>query len=638
MVCKQLTGPVLIYLPQDKLEAGATIAPVIIASDKTHLSTFSGDKKAWPVYLTLGNINKSTRRKPSARATVLLGYIPVTKLECFTKVKRAQAGYQVFHDCMAKLLAPLQAAGREGTDILCADGLIRHVFPILAAYVADHPEQCLVACTGEKRCPRCVAGYHNIGEPLQSAWRDQTSTIKAMTDKARGISSIQFEAQGLRGVKPFWENLPYCDIFSSFTPDILHQLHKGVFKDHIVAWATECLNGGPNEVDQRFCTMPPGNELRHFKKGISLVSQWTGTEYKNMEKVFLGVLAGQAEPGLIRVVRATLDFIYYAHFQSHTMDSLQHLDAAWIAFHQNKHYFLDKKIRTHFNIPKIHSMEHYIASIISRGSADGYNSEHPERLHIDFVKVAYRASNKREYIQQMTVWLRRRDACHRFSQYLNWASPIESTHHKIDPCHDDDDDDDQDNNNDYHSNDQNNYSDQALGSSYSIAQTSPFTLPISTIVSEFGALNFIHCLSDFLRSSSSTSACIPPLRPDLKLPVFKQFTIHIQPVPQVTQDVTRDVVHARRGVPRNGLTAAKSSRFDPVLAREQARTYDNDSSHCDVLQGQSPFTSKFIDINTCVCVMQDCLLLMCASSSVSLASLARLVSRLLTSNGLLHLV
>lgn len=35
---------------------GATIAAVILATDKTQLSRFSGDKQAWPVYLTIGNI------------------------------------------------------------------------------------------------------------------------------------------------------------------------------------------------------------------------------------------------------------------------------------------------------------------------------------------------------------------------------------------------------------------------------------------------------------------------------------------------------------------------------------------------------------------------------------------------------
>ncbi|KIK15871.1 hypothetical protein PISMIDRAFT_16209 [Pisolithus microcarpus 441] len=46
---------------QGKLPAGATVAPVILSSDKTSLSVFSGDKKAWPVYLTIGNISKDIR-------------------------------------------------------------------------------------------------------------------------------------------------------------------------------------------------------------------------------------------------------------------------------------------------------------------------------------------------------------------------------------------------------------------------------------------------------------------------------------------------------------------------------------------------------------------------------------------------
>jgi hypothetical protein len=323
---------------------------------------------------------------------------------------------------MRSLLDPLKAAGRNGVHMVCADGFIRHVFPILSAYVADYPEQCLVACNNENRCPRCLVGSHHLGEAVQSVWRDRDAVLQAMSEASHGINR-EFDLQGLRPNDPFWRDLPHCDIFSCFMPDLLHQLHKGVFKDHIVKWATKCAAGGKDKIDQRFKAMTPGTNLRHFKKGISLISQWTGTEYKNMEKVFLGVLAGQAEPGLIRVICATLDFIYYAHFEYHTMDSLTKLEEAWVAFHRNKQYFVDKSVRTHFNIPKIHSMQHYIAAIISRGSADGYSTESPKRLHIDFAKSAYRASNKKNYIKQMTKWLTRQESCHRFANYLQWTVP-----------------------------------------------------------------------------------------------------------------------------------------------------------------------------------------------------------------------
>jgi hypothetical protein len=53
------------------------IVPLLGSSDQTHLTTYSGDKKEWPVYLSLGNINPIIRSMPPNLATILVAHLPV---------------------------------------------------------------------------------------------------------------------------------------------------------------------------------------------------------------------------------------------------------------------------------------------------------------------------------------------------------------------------------------------------------------------------------------------------------------------------------------------------------------------------------------------------------------------------------
>lgn len=65
---------------QQKIPKGSVATPIIHASNKTRLSQFRGNKQAWPVYLTIGNISENLYHQPSAHAAVLIGYLPVAKL------------------------------------------------------------------------------------------------------------------------------------------------------------------------------------------------------------------------------------------------------------------------------------------------------------------------------------------------------------------------------------------------------------------------------------------------------------------------------------------------------------------------------------------------------------------------------
>ncbi|EGO04401.1 hypothetical protein SERLA73DRAFT_38076, partial [Serpula lacrymans var. lacrymans S7.3] len=136
---------------------GMIVSPVIIATDKTQLTQFSGNKSAYPVYLTLGNIPSSIRRKPSQHTCVLIGYLSVNKLVkkgLTTKEKTARV-QRLFHASVRMILEPLIEAGRKGMEVTGGDGAVRKIHAILACYVANYPEQCLVTCSKYGTCPKC---------------------------------------------------------------------------------------------------------------------------------------------------------------------------------------------------------------------------------------------------------------------------------------------------------------------------------------------------------------------------------------------------------------------------------------------------------------------------------------------------
>ena len=410
----------------ERQRPGATVVPVIISSDKTQLTLFRG-KSAYPVYLTIGNVPKATRRKPSRRAQMLLAYIPTTKFEGIANnAGRRRAIANLYHGCMQVILGPIATVGEIGLEMMSGDGIWRRCHPILASFVGDYPEQVLVTCTYGGRCPKCLVPPDKLGSfvrfPLRDYEKAQDTYLLADGDTHRFHAACR-EAGQKPVFHPFWESLPLANIFISITPDVLHQLLQGVFK-HLIAWLLEAF--GPAEIDARCRSLPPNHHISTFAKGISRLSRVTGKEHKNMSRIVLGLVMGlplpngQVSPRLISFVRALLDFLYLAQFPSHSSTSISRLEDSLSRFHNNKDIFLDLGVREHFNLPKIHSLIHFSPSIRLFGTTDNYNTEQTERLHIDLTKDAYRATNRKDEYDQMTTWLERREKVQVHSSFIEW--------------------------------------------------------------------------------------------------------------------------------------------------------------------------------------------------------------------------
>lgn len=411
---------------------GATVVPLLVSTDKTQLTLFR-NKSAYPVYLTIGNIPKEIRRKPSARAYILLGYLPTTRLENVTnKAARRRMLGNLYHSCMGEILKPLQDCGENGVFIATADGQQRRMHLILAAFIGDYPEQVLTACVYSGDCPTCSAsrgkpGYSDNPQSSSSQLRDLDHILSVLDSFETYASGFLQSCKSSRikpVASPFWRNLPYLNIYQSITPDVLHQLYQGLIK-HLVGWLINVF--GPLEIDARCRRLPLNHNIRAFAKGISSLNQISGKEHDQIAQILIGLIVDLQLPNkisplrLVRSVRALLDFLYLAQYPVHTDDTLKLLESALKRFHDNKSIFVDLGIRTNFDLPKLHFAAHYVSKIKLFGTTDNFNTEYTERLHIDLAKDAYRATNHKDEFLQMTIWLERWEKVQRHEQFLEWC-------------------------------------------------------------------------------------------------------------------------------------------------------------------------------------------------------------------------
>src|SRR5258708_965227 len=91
-----------------RLANRSTILGIILVSDHTHLTNFTGDKKMHTVYLSIGNISKDVCQKHNSHALLLVTKIPISKFlkTQFSEPKTEQESmhgilsHTLFHVCM----------------------------------------------------------------------------------------------------------------------------------------------------------------------------------------------------------------------------------------------------------------------------------------------------------------------------------------------------------------------------------------------------------------------------------------------------------------------------------------------------------------------------------------------------------
>ncbi|KAI6144394.1 hypothetical protein BKA82DRAFT_29322 [Pisolithus tinctorius] len=398
---------------QVQLPQGATIVPIIIASDKTPVTRHTGGLEMHPVFITIGNIQSDVRMQASSHAWHCIAFMPVPVFEVHPDFQTILTS-RLFHRCMDIVFASLKTVTSD------------------VAYIADLPEQQLVTCVAKNASPITTAVLSDFGDSVPQNPRTGSYTLQQIVDlcthtQAWNIPSFQkaAKAEKLLGVHhPFWRDWKFADPAHFLVGEILHTCHKFFF-DHVLKWSKEAA--GDHLLDTQYKIQHKRVGVRHFASGVSHVKQMMGRDHRDIERTIVPMLDGAVPPLFVYAVRSMVEFIYRAQQPIHTHSSIASMTAALQAFHATKHAILDVGARRgakgsmdNFNIPKLELMHTFACHIKENGALIQYTADVTERLLITHCKTPFEQTNRRSntFVDQVVELLNREETIRSFDLYI----------------------------------------------------------------------------------------------------------------------------------------------------------------------------------------------------------------------------
>ncbi|KAG1856780.1 hypothetical protein F4604DRAFT_1931785 [Suillus subluteus] len=388
---------------QEDLPDGATLLGVVLSSDKTKVSNLAGNRYAHPLLITLANIDPDVRAKGSLQAYIPLALLPVAKFIHRVKRMHGVLADQLLHQCIDIVIEPLKQAARLGIMMSDPAGFSRYCFTPLVAYIADTPEELVVACITMNASPVTMATCTNFGDPDHHPLCKGSSTLANIRKVVTSVSPSDLVAffeeckqYHLNGVpRPFWMDWVTADPSYFLMPE-----------SSIIFTKCSLTMTVPG-----MCT-----GYRTFKEGISNLKQTSGRDHHNIQRYIVGIIAGAAPTQFIMAIRTLLEFRYLAQAPQFSNKLLMELDSCLQLFHKHKQGIIDAGARRgkdggvkSWVIPKLELLQGVVPSIRSLGILTQRSADPTEHAHITIVKVPARAGNNHDYDAQVCCHLDCRD-------------------------------------------------------------------------------------------------------------------------------------------------------------------------------------------------------------------------------------
>ncbi|GJP49591.1 hypothetical protein CLOM_g8778, partial [Closterium sp. NIES-68] len=305
------------------------VLAIILFSDQTNLS-YNGRQSAHPFVMSMGNIPEWARWLEGG--TELVGLLPniPPDLKPEEKTRAFQQAADIFIEPLRRL-SKLKGGGLEVED---SAGVCYRAFPLLYAYVTDHPESCKVTCTmacnSFRPCSICLAEKPRLAEVedpiVLRTVRDQGRLYKQMESATtkKKLSALR-TTYSTHFVKGFWLHAMKC-LVKKLTPSerkILlerYKLLKAITPASLLrlpqAWVyfTTTANFSASEHRAMMQVLPLIIDLPervHIRRAIVRIADW----YKEFIRAEY-----HTDASLIRMETATVVMVKALEYSSNTYE------------------------------------------------------------------------------------------------------------------------------------------------------------------------------------------------------------------------------------------------------------------------------------------------------------------------------
>jgi len=262
------------------------------------------------------------------------------------------------------IFAPLNGAAREGAPIDCADGKLRRCFPIMSGWIVDHMENVTLHGIKSNACPKSEVPPEELGSRAghygardYARYERYERESPSLDSETRDAAHARYtnETHGIKRGQKVFQGLVSVSTPDLHKPDMLNTIYLGLFK-HMMDWIQGFLKKHARQqaFDDAWKALPPYPAFFVPKKAYRKVTQWQGTEMRNLGRCSLGVRAvalRQPDCTLVQpfrraltCVRSLLDFTMMAQYRSHTPQTISYIEEYVTQFHETKDIFLEFRI------------------------------------------------------------------------------------------------------------------------------------------------------------------------------------------------------------------------------------------------------------------------------------------------------